>query len=777
MFLSLSLMAASCADRGERAPERAARPLPPVSGTLGLDGLTAPVHVARDRWGVPHITAGSQDDLFFAQGFVQAQDRLFQMDLWRRSVQGRLAEVLGANFLDRDAMTRRLQYTGDPEAEWASYGEDTRAIATAFVRGINAWVDIARKSPSEEFSLAGWLPERWHPEDLLNRTDAFLSSSSAFDELFRARLVAAVGAARADALLPLPGGARTRVAPGLAMGDINPVLSDLLRGAGAAPFFSGLAAPLDDGSAWNVMGGGDGAPPLPAGPPWFGAGSNAWAIAPSTGGTPLLATDPHRPLVNPALRYLVHLTAPGWNVAGATAPWLPGVAIGHNDSIAWSFAASPVDTADIFVERLNPSNPLQVREGSRWVPLTIVKEAIVVKGWDQPFEAERRSSRNGVVIAVDGERHLAYALRWSGAEAGGAGELGALGVNRARSWNEFRTALQRWKTPAAQFVYADVDGNVGMQLAAAVPVRRGSNGALPAPGWNGAYGWSGWSSPDSLPGVLNPSERHVVAANDSVPRTNRIRDALADMATPAVHDMRALQHDIVAWNAAQLVPLLEGVRSDRADVEDARTRLLRWDRRIARDSPDAKLYRRWESTLLRRVAESRLPEDLVEEYVRRSAQVAVAALVRPSTAWFDRDAVRSRDALLVAALTEAVDASAIAEDDELTFVHVLGISERTRGHFNVGPFPVSGYPDTVLSFSTPAFGPAIGPSFRAVMDAGDWDRSVAVNAPGQSEAAASPHAADLSALWAADDYFPLAFSEPAIKAATASVLTLVPVTR
>ena len=176
--------------------------MPQVSGTLAVAGLTAPVRIVRDTWGVPHIYAQSQDDLFFAQGFVQAQDRLFQMDLWRRSAQGRLSEVLGPNFIERDAMTRRMQYRGDPAAEWASYGPDAKAIAEAFVRGVNAWVALARERPPEEFVLAGWKPEPWSADDLLNRTDAFTASGDALDEVFRARLVAAVGLARARLLLP-----------------------------------------------------------------------------------------------------------------------------------------------------------------------------------------------------------------------------------------------------------------------------------------------------------------------------------------------------------------------------------------------------------------------------------------------------------------------------------------------------------------------------------------------------------------------------------------------
>ena len=243
LLLCASLALCVSAACGRRTPQPAAPvPLPPqVSGTLTVDGLTAPVRVVRDRWGVPHIYAGNQDDLFFAQGFVQAQDRLFQMDLWRRSVQGRLSEVLGSNFLERDAMTRRMQYRGDMRAEWASYGPDTEAIATAFVRGVNAWVDLALAQLPEEFTYAGWRPERWTAQDLLNRTDAFVASSNAIDEVLRARLIAAVGLRQADALLPPPAGAPTVVPRGLDLATISPVIVDAVRRVGPPPFFSGLA--------------------------------------------------------------------------------------------------------------------------------------------------------------------------------------------------------------------------------------------------------------------------------------------------------------------------------------------------------------------------------------------------------------------------------------------------------------------------------------------------------------------------------------------------------
>lgn len=756
-FLSVALIwgSAGCGSRPAAPVAPAAGP-PQISGTIALEGVTAPVRVVRDRWGVPHIAARNQDDLFFAQGFVQAQDRLFQMDLWRRSVQGRLSEVLGGNFIERDSMTRRVQFRGDLNGEWASYGSDTKAIAGSFTRGINAWVSRARERLPEEFVLAGWAPEFWRPEDLLNRTDAFLASGNALDEVLRARLTAAVGADRAGALFPAEGAIPTIVPRALDLAAINGVVSDALRRVGTPPFFMGFAA---------------------------SAGSNAWAVARGDRGTPILAADPHVPFENPGKRYLVHLQAPGWHVAGATSPWLPGVVIGHNDRVAWGMTASSLDTQDIYVEKVNPANPHQVLEGGRWVDLVAVQEGIAVKGRSEPLPLEFEYTTHGPVIAIDRDRRLAYLLRWSGTEPGAAPELAALAIGRARSSSEFREALARWKMPPAEFVYADVDGLIGRQVAALTPTRGAGGGAMPVPGETRQYEWRGWVALDRLPGASDPPTGFVASANGNAARFGRISEVLADPAARGVEGFQRLQHDVRAWNAERLVPLLTRVASDRADLDEARQRLLRWDRRISGDSQEAALYVAWERELTRRLAALRLPSDLADEYIRRTTRTLVPALTEPSPAWFDGEVEKSRDGLVLEALAAAVDGLRGKGPNEhlawgrvhtVTFAHPLGISDRPARRFNVGPFAASGYSETVLSISSSGSGRSIGPSFRAIFDLGDWDRSLAMNAPGQSESPGSPHFGDLAAAWAAGEYFPLAFSDRAVQANAQNTLMLVP---
>lgn len=450
-WLGVVICCAAC-----RRPTDARRPLvAQVTGSIEIDGLSDAVRIVRDRWGVPHIYARTRDDLFFAQGFVQAQDRLFQMDLWRRSVQGRLSEVLGPNFMERDAMTRRVQYRGDLNAEWAAYGADTRAVATAFVRGINAWVALARERPPEAFTLAGWIPDRWSPSDLLNRTDAFVASGDAIAEIRRA--------------------------------GFSDVIVDAVKRVGAPPFFSGLAAPVHSGADPPQR---DNAAVRPADDAPDPATSMARGVSQasvSRGGV-LSVSEASVRLRVPAERYVVHLNAPGWNVIGATKPWLPGVVLGHNDRIAWASTPIAADTEDVYVET------------GAAVRRTITTDAIVVKGRKTPFEFEIEQTPHGVVIASDREHGRVFTLRWSGAEPGAAAELGAVAMNRATSWADLRAALVTWRMPARRLLYADSDGNIGFQDVALVPIRQSRE-------------WTGWTTLDDLAHTYNPRERLLTAAD------------------------------------------------------------------------------------------------------------------------------------------------------------------------------------------------------------------------------------------------------------------------
>ena len=548
----------------------------------------------RDRSGIPHITASTQDDLFFAQGFVQAQDRLFQMDLWRRSVQGRLSEVLGSNFIERDAMTRRMQYRGSLDAEWASYGPDARAIATAFTRGINAWIDLTRDRLPEEFALAGWTPERWSPDDLLNRTEAFVASAGAEDELFAARLAGIESVDKAASLLaPGPPAPSTR-STGVDLSVINHMVADMLHRVGTPPFFLGLMSPVPG------VRGPDDRPRTPA--PILQAsrvGGLSFALGParSATGRPLLAASWVDDLEQPAADTSCICRG---RVGTFSARRLPGGRAWRSATTNESHGGScrcRLDTQDVVVERLNPQNPHQVAVRGGWRDMTIVTEWVFVKGRPEPYDAEALYTSHGVVMAVDRERQLAYTVRWSGTDPGGAPELAALALGRAGSWTEFRTALARWKMPAATFVYADVDGHVATQVAGAVPDRPAGQGGLPSPGWTGDGEWRAQLSLDRLPRTLDPLDAMAVAAPTRLADT-RVRERHAGQRT-TLDAARATQRDVVSLTAAYLIPLLTAIRSADASVEAGRQRLIRWDRMVSTTASEPLLYTLWEQRLRR----------------------------------------------------------------------------------------------------------------------------------------------------------------------------------
>jgi penicillin amidase len=468
---------------------RAAKVLSQLEGEARLPGLKEPVEVLRDRWGVPHIYAKNADDLFFAQGFVAAQDRLFQLDWWRRQGAGEVAEILGERALEADRFARLVRYRGDMDAEWASYGPDAKRIATAFTRGINACIDHAGDRLPIEFQLLGVAPKKWRPEDVLGRMSGVYMSGNFQREVARAQLVAAVGVEKARRLAPVDPAVDYAPAPGLDLAGID---QRILAGYEAATKGLSFRPSKTESNNWVVSG------------------------ARSASGKPLLASDPHRAIALPSLRYLVHLHAPGWHVIGSGEPALPGVAIGHNERIAWGFTIVGTDQADLVVEQTHPDDPARYKVGDRWEPMEVVRESVRVRGQPRPAELELRFTRHGPVIHQDAKRHRAVALRWVGSQPGTAAYLGSLAVGRANNRQEFLRALQSWKVPALNIVYADVDGHTGWVAAGLTPVRTGFDGLLPVPGAGGQYDWERFRNVAELPQEFDPPRHWIATANHNI---------------------------------------------------------------------------------------------------------------------------------------------------------------------------------------------------------------------------------------------------------------------
>ncbi|MBA4062434.1 MAG: hypothetical protein C0501_01770 [Isosphaera sp.] len=754
--------------------EKAGRVLARTEGGLTLAGLKEPVEVLRDRWGVPHIYAKNTPDLFFAQGFVAAQDRLFQLDIWRRQAAGEMAEAFGPGFVEADAFARLVRYRGPMEPEWASYAPDAKEIAAAFTAGINAAVDQFGDKLPVEFQLLGVAPKKWKPEDVLGRMSGVYMSQNFRTEVARARLVAAVGVEKARWLAPVD--PARAYAPHLPAEDLKAVDGRVLAGYEAAVKAMGFAPAKTESNNWVVSGGR------------------------SASGKPLLASDPHRATALPSLRYLVHLNAPGWNVIGSGEPALPGVAIGHNDTIAWGFTIVGVDQADIYVEELDPKDPELYAAGGGRERMTVVRETIPVKG-EKAREVELRYTRHGPVLFRDETRNRAYALKWVGHEPGGAAYLASLSVGRAKDRDEFLAALGRWKVPGLNFVYADVGGTVGWVAAAGTPVRPRHDGLLPVPG-AGGFEWSGHLAVGDLPQSWNPKAGWLATANHNVIpdgyrhqigyefaapyRFHRIRDRLASKDKWAVEDFRAVQHDNVSLPGLAVARLLKGVDLKDEDLTPYAKLLTGWDGRLGVDAEAGPLYAIWLRELQHGLYGPHVPKELLASAVSLGGlPTALAALENPDARWFGADPTAARDQLLRETFAAAVGKlKKLPEGQQrrwgalhtATFEHPLGrLGAGVGTALDVGPFERPGDGNTPNNARhDDRFRQVHGATYRHLLDLADWDRGLATSAPGQSGQPGSPHYADLAPLWAKGEYFPLAFTRPKVDEVTRHRLTLRP---
>jgi penicillin amidase len=728
--------------------------------------------VLRDTWGVPHIYAQTLEDLFLAQGFVVAQDRLWQLELWRRTGEGRLAEILGPSAVERDKFARLMRYRGDMELEWRSYSPDARLIVECFVRGVNAFIDLSRDRPPLEFQLLDIAPEHWSPQVCLTRMAGYLMTRVVSHQVLRAQLVEAIGIEMTSELLETDPRQELIIPEGLD-----------LRGIEARVF-----ATAD----------------LASQPISFdcGEGSNNWVVSGSrtSTGKPILANDPHRLLALPSLRFITHLVGPGWNVIGAGEPGLPGVAAGHNDHIAFGFTVMGIDQQDLYVEETHPDDPTLYLYKDKWEHMTVVKEQINVKG-QEPIQAELCFSVHGPVIYRDPEHHRAYSLRWVGSEPGAAGYLASLSYNRARNWQEFQTALERFKLPSENMVYADTSGNIGWQAAGLAPIRRGSCGLLPVPGADGKHEWDGFRPFSDLPRLYNPDDHFIATANHNVLppgyphllgfdwqapfRFNRIKEVLQGGNRFTVKDFERLQHDEVSTLAREIVPLLKNVEGDSDRLTQAIALLLGWDLVLSKDSAAAAVYEVWASKLNVALFASLVPAEVWPAIRDRLYLTKLsAALNNPSEKFLGKDPEKHRNELLLTCLVQALDylqAYLGADMDKwqwgnihlAEFKHPLAMDESTRSLFNAEPISRGGDVGTVNATPGDGFRQVKGASFRQIIDLSDWDKSVAINAPGQSGQPGSPHYADLLPLWADGKYFPLLFSRRAIESNTRHRLLLV----
>lgn len=766
-----------------------------------VEGLVDEVEILVDTWGVPHIYAGSRDDLHLAQGFNAARDRLFQIDLWRRRGNGLLSEVFGPAFVEQDRANRLFRYRGDMRAEWLAYGTATRRVVTAFTRGVNAYVRWVQAHPEQlppEFHVHGYRPALWQPEDVVRfRTHGLFYNLE--QELARALTLRDCGPQVEEVRHAREPRDPLVLPDGTDLAELSDEVLGVYRLAFSPVDFTGGPHP----GSWR-----EGI-----------SGSNNWVVAGSrtATGRPLLASDPHRALSLPSLRYLAHLDAPGLSVIGAGEPGLPGISIGHNGTVAFGLTIWPADHEDLYLYELDPEDHGRYRYGAEWERFTVAEEDIAVAG-REPVAVELRFTRHGPVIHHDPSRRFAVAVRAVWLQPGMSPYLASLEYQDASSADDFVEALARWGAPGVNQLYATTDGDIGWKASALIPRRTSWDGSIPVPG-DGRHEWDGFALAEELPGVRNPARGWFATANEmnlpedrnralpftydwySSARYERLADWLGSADSVSVEDSLRMQWDSVSVHAQRICRILAAVDAGRVRDRDVLERLSVWNGDEAVDSQEALVFEVW---LRRHLRPWLLGELLEREKVAPELRsTAERTVLRDES--MDSDlrgdlrmlsAYDLADPQDIARLTAGVDASLRAALEEVEGmlgsdrsawtwgrVHharmvnlaLLGAEGVPREWAEVGPAPRAGSGDTVGNTSYgPGFQQTMGSTFRMVIDVGEWDSSRAVNSPGQSGDPRSPHYSDLFPTWASGESFPLLYSRAAVEANVGARIRLRP---
>jgi len=790
------------------------RPLPQIDGSVLLPGLRQEVTVERDGWGVPHIRAATVEDLAEAQGYVMAQDRLWQMDLLRRAARGQLSEILGVRTLKIDESFRTYGFARAAERDATLFDPESRKVMDAYARGVNQFIEQHKKNLPLEFSLLHYEPTPWQPSDTLAISGyMYRTLTDTWErELNRAKVTERAGAERAKDLFSdeaamdhfvvgdpkvIDDGSQRSAAHTDDEDDDDDMEPDAVLKASRGASGGGLTGESDP----------DLTSALAESVQEFlqeskneirqGLGSNNWVVsgAHTATGKPLLANDTHLELSIPSIWYEVHLTAPGWNVKGFTLPGAPMVIIGHNDRIAWGFTNNGADVQDLYVETFNPIAPDEYRVKSAWTKAQIIDETIHVKG--QPEEHLKVSvTRHGPVVHREGDR--AYGLHWTATEPGGlANSYNWLG--KARNWKEFREAMKRVWGPGQNAVYADVEGNIGFVMAARVPIRKKGHGEVPVPGDTDDYEWTGYIPFEQLPQALNPESGLIVTANARVVgpsykpyltdrweepyRAARIYDLLHDRHDLRPEDMLQVQTDTYSYPhvflADQLLSAAKIVQPKDPRAQKLIEGLKDWNGIADADSPEVSFLHAARRAALDILLEPFLGKE-TSLYQWRSTTFLQKILTGRPAKWLP-SAYKNYDELLAAAADAAVtrlaeqSSSARVEDwawkrfNSLDMFHPIGHEGMLKRFLSITDKPQAG-----TQYSVRAASKTHGPAMRFVGNPGNWDESILLIPAGQSGQPGSSHYSDQFSYWYEGKPIFAAFSDAAEAKARKHTLTLKP---
>ena len=783
------------------------RPLPKTNGTLTVAELHEPVEIATDRYGVPHIYAHNEDDLYLAQGYVHAQYRLWQMELNRRIGSGRLSEVFGELTVEADRFARRLGMHRAATTGVRALSAHSTRILDAYARGVNAFISSHRNNLPIEFTLLRINPEPWQPADTLqwSKMMGWNLGGNWETEVIRARLIAKLGAERASRLEAGYDPSHPLITPpGVAYEGANLGMLEQY-------------AALKQLSGFGLLG-----------------ASNNWVVdgTMTTTGKPILCNDPHLGQTAPSIWFECHLVAGDIDVVGASFPGAPGVVIGHNHHVAWGVTNAISDVEDLYIEKFNPQNPNQYEFKGHWEEAQVYHEEIKVKG-KEPVVEEVRVTRHGPILTTikgsangqDDEQpaDLPLALSWTGLDHHDIMDAIA-GMAVSTSVDEFREALRHWDVPAQNFVFADTHGNIGYLMAGAIPVRAKGQALLPSPGWTGEYEWTGLIPFEELPQIINPPQHFIVTANnrvvdDNYPhyitnewlngyRAQRIRDLLTSKGKLSLSDMAAIQADQYSLPAASIVPHMLSVAPRTQLAIQAQEILRTWNHVLAPTSAGAAIF----TTFLRKleyiVFESILGDDeellksylgvgstllsITNGYTSRNRPMLIRLLNTQDESWFANSALPNGPRTWTEALLSAFEATLdelqekpghdparwqYGQIHKMTYAHPLGRVKALDRIFNRGPYPVGGDIDTVnMGAVSPAEPETVitVPSFRQIANLANLAESLSMHAPGQSGHPGSKHYDDFIKPWLRVEHHPMLFDHEVIDEQAVGKLKLVP---
>lgn len=739
------------------------RSVPRIKGDVSLAGLETDVKIIRDSWGVPHIFAQNEKDLFFACGYVHAQERMWQMELTRRAGLGELSGIFGRKALERDKLIRTLDLKEAAQRDFEKLSSKMKNLILFYCQGVNSWMNSRNLNWPPEFLLLGYRPQPWNPMDslIVKEVMALLLCVDYQSEILRAKLVKELGAQKAF---------------------------QILEEGIAAPYLEIEDVPL---SEWSI--------PLPF------QGSNNWVLAGSRteSGMPLLANDPHLEISLPSIWYEIHVACPGLNAVGVSLPGVPLVIIGHNESIAWGITNSGVDVQDLYVEKLNSSRDMYW-ENDEWKPLFTKEERIKIRGEKEPERIEVSWTERGPVVSPvlsDNEKPLS--LSWTIYDGGRTMESFYL-LNKAQDWQEFVDALKLFDAPPQNFVYADKEGNIGYYLSGKIPIRAEVAALFPYPAWKEEGRWEGFLKEEEKPNFYNPEGGLIVTANnkiipDNFPhymgfeweapfREERIRELLLQLEKHSVETMKVIQNDIFSKKGELFLPYIDDIKIAEGGSSEALDILKGWDLRLS-SGKEAALYK----IFIDFFHEEVFKDDLGEDYERfnslfkRKQAGLLRILSDPVSLWYDKketQTVETREEIIEVSLEKAykwlekrygsTDKWDWMKINSFRFQHSLGEIPLLR-FLNRGPYPLGGDAFTVKPSSSSSLIKNLGVSYRQIIDLSDFRNSVCVLSSGESGHFLDRFYDDQISLWLEGQYHPMLFDPGDIEEKAAGILILKPI--